>query len=220
MLNGLSTILLRLRLPAISSVAMQDEYILETVTESSGNVVDSGELREHLRFDDTQDEERLIANILKAAEQYVQRNSGKQFLTATYDLKLASFNYPNHKVCLPRPPLQSVTSISYVDTSSTTQTLSSSLYNVQTGNEFTAGYVIPDFQQVWPAVRCYDKPVTIRFVCGFGSKADVPQKYKQQILLLAAHWFNERAAVGCGQAQVVPLAYQILEQFNMRQEFI
>lgn len=195
-----------------------EPYPFEVVTASVGRVVDTAEMREYLRFDDGSYEEQTLANILEAAEDFVEKNCGKQLLTATYDWKIPCFYA--YRIHWPKPPLNSITSVTYVDTSGTSQTLSTSLYDVITGTEHAAGYVKQAYNETWPTTRGDDLDVTIRGVCGFGDKDAVPETFRHQIRLLAKHWFEHRSAVECGQMSRAELAYDALQSHNMRHEFI
>lgn len=194
-------------------------YILDVVTAPTGVVIDPVEMETYLRFCDPS-EQPLIVDLIAAATEFVEKGSGRQFLTATYDLLRDRFPCGAGPIVLPKPPLQSVTSISYVDGNGTTQTLSASLYEVQAGTEHAAGYILPDYGTIWPATRGFDRDVTIRFVCGYGLQGLVPQVIKQQIRMLVKHWFENRSAIGCGEMTVPPLAYDALASFNRHHEFV
>ena len=53
----------------------------------------------------------------------------------------------------------------------------------------------------------FGRPVTITFIAGYGAPADVPATLRQAMLLLIAHWFENRAAISLGpSASALPLA--------------
>ena len=98
------------------------------------------------------------------------------------------------RIRLPLPPLQSVQSVAYVDTTGTAQTLSSSLYTVIDGPR---GELAAAPGQTWPDTQD-DNPraVTITFTCGYGDTADdVPSQIKRAILLIVGHWYEHKEAV-------------------------
>lgn len=195
-------------------------YILETYSEPLGELVTVEEMQTVLRFDDAAEYE-LIQDDIDAAVLYVEKISGKQLLTATYDYKLPCFPGPYSRVELPRPPVSSVDSVKYYDTSGTLTTLTvNTHYTVQLGTEHAAAYVMPAYSLCWPATRGYDMDVVIRFTCGFGGAADVPQTFRKQIKLLVAHWFHNRSAIACGAQTRSQLAFDALAEFNRRQEFV
>lgn len=197
----------------------EPQYILDVVTEPNGLVVSLGEMEDHLRWDDSS-EGGVILDLIKAATEYVQEISGKQLLTATYDVSWCRFPGCLGRLVLPRLPVSSVTHVKYYDTAGVQQTLSSSLYTVNDGSEHASGYVMPAFSAQWPSTYGHDRDVTVRFVCGFGEPADVPHTFKLQIKQLVAHWFKNREAVACGAMSQTPLTFAALEEFNRHHEFV
>lgn len=91
---------------------------------------------------------------------------------------------------LPNPPLQSVTSIKYLDTTGVQQTLDPSLYRVDTSGE--RGIVTPAFGKSWPTAYQVTGAVEITFVCGFGDPSAVSPKIKHAMKMLCAHWYSQR----------------------------
>ena len=177
------------------------------------------EARAHLRYEED-DENSVIESQLRAAREYCERLTGRQFITATWVLKLDVFPsrtqindwyYPGGGfIRLPRPPLQSVSSITYIDTAGDTQTLSSDNYDVDTYDEYAR--LSPAYNESWPSTREDINAVTITYVAGYGDeRQDVPAALRQAILLLAGHWFENREAVLVGvSGQAAPKAVEDL----------
>lgn len=110
-------------------------------------------------------------------------------MTATYTLKLDRFPFDDY-IDLPKPPLVSVTSVSYVDLTGATQTFSASRYEVDTDGE--PGRIYLKYGESWPSTRTQRNAVTIVFVAGYGDASDVPENIKHSIKLKAAHWYENR----------------------------
>lgn len=91
---------------------------------------------------------------------------------------------------LPNPPLQSITSITYLDTTGGRQTLDPSAYRVDVTGE--RGIVTPAFGTSWPATYQVPGAVEVTFVCGFGPPAAVSPKSRHAMKILCAHWFSQR----------------------------
>lgn len=132
---------------------------------------------------------RHLERAIKAAIADAERHTRRAFITQTWRLSLREF--PS-RIYLPRPPLQSVTSITYVDSNGATQTLSSSLYQVSTDS--SPGYIEPAFGQSWPSIRSETvDPIKITYVAGFGSDSEnIPDQYKNLIYELVAFRFMNR----------------------------
>lgn len=163
--------------------------------------VSLAEARAHSRLSGN-DEDANLAGYLMAARQHVENYTGRALISRSYDLSIDS-GWPlvnwEKRIILPLPPLVSVTSVKYLDTSGVQQTLSSALYQVTLGDMF--GEIVPAYGAAWPGVRCQRDAVVVRFVTGYGSNpGDVPEPIRQAILLLTAHYFENREGVVLGSA--------------------
>jgi uncharacterized phiE125 gp8 family phage protein len=87
-------------------------------------------------------------------------------------------------------PLQSVTSVAYVDASGTPQTLQPAVYDVLTDE--IGPYVALAYGQSWPATRPQAAAVTITWVAGYGAAAAVPAPLAHAILLLTGNFYAQR----------------------------
>ena len=126
------------------------------------------EATSHLRVD-LNDDDDLITDLITAAREYAETVTRRALLTQTWDLKLDAFPASSGTpVRLPFPPLQSVTSIQYVDTNGDTQTWSSDDYIVDapSGPQAVQGRITPAYQESYPTTRGIINAVTIRFVTG------------------------------------------------------
>lgn len=95
---------------------------------------------------------------------------------------------------IPRPPLQSITSVQYYDFSNTLQTVDPTLYNVSLG--VISPRIQPQYSHVWPISRPTIDSVQITFVAGYGSAAaNVPQPIITAMMMLVAHWYEHREVV-------------------------
>lgn len=119
---------------------------------------------------------------------------GRALVTQTWVVKLPAFPC-GEIVSLPLPPLQSVSSITYLDSSGSSQTLSASKYDVVTGGQIGRGYVRLAYGQAWPSTYEHPEAVTVTFVAGYGSSAsDVPANIRSAGLLLVEDLYRHRAA--------------------------
>ena len=95
----------------------------------------------------------------------------------------------------PRAPLQSLTSITYTDDAGATGTVAAANYVVDADSE--PGRLALAAGGSWPGITLRAiAGVKLRFVAGYGDDPeDVPQGYKQAMLLLVGHWYENREAV-------------------------
>jgi uncharacterized phiE125 gp8 family phage protein len=151
----------------------------------------SPSLRVSASTDDT-DITALIVAARKMAETYTLH----ALVTQTWELVLDGF--PSGGIMVPMPPLQSVTSIKYIDTDGTEQTLDALLYAVDTDS--IPGLIVPAYDETWPTdVRDEINAVRVRFVAGFGAKADVPEDIKAWIKIMVGTLYDNPQAVVVGQ---------------------
>lgn len=166
------------------------------------------EAQSHLRQEDPQ-EVAYINALITAARMHAEAYTQRAFNTQTWRFKLDDF--PRCGVfVLPRPNLIAVSSITYVDTAGTTQTVTASDYIVDTASE--PGRVHPAYGVVWPTARCQAGSITITYTAGYGAtRALVPQPIKQAILILVGHWYENRESTISGTIIAkVPDAWEAL----------
>lgn len=161
------------------------------------------EIHDHVGVTDLADNDRLTM-LNEAATRHVERISRRQLITQTWREKFDNFSDPI--IVLQRRPLQTVTSITYVDNAGDTQTFSNTLYDVDTDAD--PGRIILGFNESWPTVRGHTNDVAITYVCGYGTDgSSVPSTLKAAIKLLVGNWSENREATISGTIIAeVPLA--------------
>lgn len=183
------------------------------VTAPTERPVTATEMMEYARVTELSELDQLN-RLADAAVDTVQANIGRQLVTATYDYFLDRFFDP---IEIPFPPLQSVTSISYLDTDGVSQTLSTDVYAVDTNYE--PGQITRKFNQSWPSIRTIDNAVTIRFVCGYGAATAVPEEAKTMVLMIMNSLYESRLPE-MDRATFNAPAYERLKYSLMVKEFV
>jgi hypothetical protein len=127
-----------------------------------------------------------IGNAISAARADCENYCRRVFVTQIRQLRLNGFpgldwrynwqGYPAIKI--PLPPLQSIYSLQYVDTSGNVQVLprdtsygSSTLaygYQLMRGSETECGVLVSAWARPWPPTRMIPSNVIVRFRCGYG----------------------------------------------------
>jgi uncharacterized phiE125 gp8 family phage protein len=188
---------------------------LVEVTAPATNPVTDDEAKLHEKID-TDADDAVIAEMVTAATEAIQEHTFRQLVTATYDWKLDAFPASDRDaLCVPKPPLQSVTSITYTATDGTSTVWSSSEYTVDTATQ--PGRIIPAYGYSWPATRDEINAVTIRFVCGYGDAADVPAALKVAIKELVGQMYVYRESGQPMTISSVPTQYHyLLAKYTMR----
>jgi uncharacterized phiE125 gp8 family phage protein len=102
---------------------------------------------------------------------------------------------------LPLPmaaPLQSITSVKYYAADGTLTTLSSSYYGTDTVSEPARLVKAPNV--TWPALQSdrLSWRIEVTYVVGWSTIASIPAPLKAALLLLVAHFYENRTAVQVG----------------------
>lgn len=144
---------------------------LSVVIPPYAEVISTSEMKEHLKIESaTTADDELIDALIIAARDTIETATGanvprcRTMLATTFDLKLDYFPGCDH-ILVPRVPLVSVTSITYVDANGTTQTMDSGDYVVDIAN----GKIDLGYSEVWPVTRPTYNAVTVRFVAGMAA---------------------------------------------------
>ncbi len=167
--------------------AISNRPALTKTGEPSVEPVTTAEMKAHLRVD-IGDDDALIDSLIQAARALAEVWTWRTFINSTYTLKLAAFR---NEMELPRPPLGSVSGITYLDTDGNSQTLAVTVYDVDTDSE--PGRVTLTLNETWPLTQDVIHAVTITFVAGYGSAAsDVPETIKSAIKLLVGGMYEHR----------------------------
>lgn len=159
------------------------------------------EVRDNARID-IFDDDVWIYNAIKAATELSETFLKRCFCTTTLRLNLDQF--PWFEFVLPRPPLVSVTSIKYLDTNGTQQTLSASNYSVDVRSQ--PGRIVPVYNTDWPIYREFANSIEVIYVAGYGAASAVPNAIKQAIKFAVTEWYNNRET----QAQLPEVSKTLL----------
>lgn len=166
----------------------------------------------HLRLEQHPDigaEDTLLNGLIQAARHSCETSTGRQLIDATWELVLDSWWEAGIAVdeglLIPKPPLRSITSVKYLDTGGTLQTLAATEYSVEVQDVAAVapmcqrGRLYPKYGVIWPTLQCMPGAVTIRFTAGYGTDSSkVPAGLKQGMLLEIAEMYERRelAVVG------------------------
>lgn len=179
------------------------KWSMKQTTAPSSQPVTLAEAKAHLRVD-IADDDTLITNLIKAATIYAESVTRRQFIDASFTLYLPEF--PG-VIEVPRPPIDSVTTLKYYNSAGTLTTLTAVTdYVVDTTGIIAT--VRPAYSKDWPATRDVWDAVQLIFKAGYGAATtDVPEPIRQAILLMVGHWYAHREPVVVGTtAGEVPLA--------------
>lgn len=153
-----------------------DYTSLKRTVAPASEPVSLAEAKAALRLDGTADDS-LVGGLITAARESAENYTGRAFVTQTWRMVLPSFPCgTDRRIYLPKPPVQSVTSVTYVDSDGVTQALSPASYTfVDDGH---CPYIVEAYGETWPSARAQDDAVTVTFVAGYSA---VPEAIKTAI---------------------------------------
>jgi len=170
---------------------------LKLKTAPAAEPVTLAEAKTHLRVDISDDDD-LITALITAAREYCENFQNRAYITQVWKLWMDDWPEEDDYIEIPLPPLQSVESVKYYDTDGNENTFSSDYYSVDTESE--PGRVYLNYGETWPTDTLRPRNgIVVEFTAGYGDTADdVPQTVKQAMLLLIAHWYENREATLAG----------------------
>lgn len=146
------------------------------------------ELKTYLRLDGTT-YDTMLTGYITACRDALEKHTGRTFITTALELYYDKFPANNDALILMRPPVQSVTSIVYVDEDGVSQTLSASLYRTDLVSLYPR--ITPAHDEDWPDTQDISNAVKITYSAGYGATAaSVPAPLKECIKAMCADLFE------------------------------
>jgi uncharacterized phiE125 gp8 family phage protein len=178
---------------------------LKLKTAPAAEPVTLTEARNHVKVDSA-DDNLLITTLITTARQLAEKETKRAFITQTWQLILDS---AGSEIEIPKPPLQSVTSIKVIDDAGNESEVGSSYYDVDP-SEDSPGRVKLKAGCTWPTHRGFASFI-IEFKAGYGDTADkVPEMLRQAVLQIVGHLYDNR-----GSEDIPPGAKMLLWHYKV-----
>lgn len=189
---------------------MGERLLITAPTQEPVSLID---LREHLRIGDADAEDTMLALYLSAVRRHIEEIASIAYLTQTWEWAQDFFPSVTDDnvfgaILLPGSPLQSVTSVKYIDTNGVEQTLSTALYVVNTRSQ--PGSVTPAVGESWPDTRWQPNAVVVKYVAGYLTPQAIPEDLRQLLLVAAGELYEYREDVIAGTANRTGLVHRLL----------
>jgi uncharacterized phiE125 gp8 family phage protein len=154
-------------------------------------------------------EDSLLTDLITAAREYCEGITGRSFATQTITAYLDAFPCAD-RFELPRPPLQSVTSIKYKNSGGTETTMTATTdYLVDTDSNI--GKIVLPYSKSWPSFTPYPvNPITIVYVAGY---AALPKSLKQAMLIHLGYFYEHRDEAALNE-ETKKLVLRLLAQYK------
>lgn len=166
---------------------------LKLITAASAEPITLAQLKAQVR-QDTTDDDAVLTLAIAAARAKAENYTGTAIISQTWEQTLDEF--PEAEIELLKPPVTSITSLSYVDTTGATQVISSGNYTLDAAT--FPGWVLPAYGTEWPATRDQANAVAIRYTTGYVDANAVPADMRAWLLLTAAFIYAQREVMVLG----------------------
>lgn len=186
---------------AHGTIFHEGHYGLRIVTPAAVEPVSLGEVKNHARVDETEDD-ALIDIMIPAARELVERFLDRQLITATLEITLDRFpggafsfggilHGQTGTIFLPRSPLDTVNSITFVDVSGSTDTVP--LTDVIIDKNSEPARITPKSGTVWATTELQINSVIVNYKAGYGAVGpDVPATIRMAIFMMVADMLEHR----------------------------
>lgn len=146
--------------------------------------------KEQLRVDFDDDDKRIL-RLVAGAQRLIHgpQGIGVALTSSTWRLSLDRFE---PVIEIPLGPVTAISSITYVDETGATQTLTA-VTDFLVDLDRRPARVVPAFSKCWPPARCQPGAVKITFVAGPTSP---DEDLVQAILLTITDWYSQPEALG------------------------
>lgn len=155
-------------------------------------------------------EDALLNIYLAAATQIAEHECNRSICTQTLELSLDQFV---DEIELPRPVVQSIQSVQFVDEAGVLQTINPADYVLDNRSEMDC-WLLPAVGKAWPATRQEINSVRIRYIAGW-AQADVPKAIQQWVLLQAVQLYENRVPVGDAQKTEYQFVKHMLDRYRV-----
>lgn len=182
-------------------------YWLKQITAPSTEPISLEKARLHLRLDTSgspasHPDDSLVTSLISAVRENAEEYTGQKIAYGTYEMR--ADNFKDLEISLQTWPVNSITSVSYVDTNDETQTLTGSDYELDTYTKPARLKPVADF---FPEA----KQVTIRFTAGFTdgqspNSYPMPKAIESAMLLMLGNLYDNRESVSSMQSYERPMS--------------
>lgn len=145
---------------------------------------------------DGMEEDALIGGLLAAATAHLDGWTGVLGRALGEQVWEISLDAWPAEIRLPLGPVVRVEQVGYVDPAGVLQIVPPTAYEVDT--QGVEGWIVPVEGQDWPEALETINAVRVRWTCGTGCPAPV----RTAILMLVAHWYGSREAVGPASSEL------------------
>lgn len=154
------------------------------------------EAKAHLHVDGT-DQDLVIAGFIAAARQHIEKVCERALMPQSWTLVLDAFPSECPVIELPGGLVRAITSLKYIDTDGTEQTVSGANYQADLLRQ--PARLAPLFDEDWPVTRSGQlNAVKVVYEVGYAKASEVPAPLKAALLLIVGDLAENRESAIVG----------------------
>lgn len=179
---------------------------IERVTAPAADPVTLAEVKAHCRISDS-DSDTLLNALIAAAVDLIDGDGvlGRAMITQTWAQWVPQ---SPGRVRLKMGPFQTLDAVQYYDAAGVLQDADETNFRAEKIGDFVE--IVPKEGATWPGTQNRNDAIKITYIAGFGAAADVPQGIRHAILMLIAHWYENREATSEMTLRDAPMAVEAL----------
>lgn len=178
---------------------------MNLITDAATEPISVAEFKLNAKVDGTSEDATTIPLYILAARKHFEKATDRALITQTWEIAME--RVPS-RFYFPIAPIQSVTSVKYLDGAGVEQTLATTDYALNLDSRVPQLKVINKPSISTDEIRNF----IVRFVAGYGDDAtDVPGDIRQAILYMATQMYENRLPVVQGRVvNEVPMTFNML----------
>lgn len=185
---------------------------LKLITAPTTYPITLEEAKLHCRIDTAADD-ALVTALIAAATDVCEQKIGRAIMSQTWLLTLDAFPA---EIELTRVPVQSVTSVTYVDPDGATVPLNTgSNWRLLDLGDYSFARIVPVYGYSWPATRAQAEVVSVQYVAGYANAAAVPEGIKQWIKLMVSTMYENRETEAQYATHTLAFADGLLDKYKV-----
>jgi uncharacterized phiE125 gp8 family phage protein len=151
---------------------------------------------------DTEADDTVVSDLITSARRVVEEKLDRSLISQTWDYFLDGFPPADYPICLPRPPVISISSVKYTPNGGSAVTMSATDYyadlTADSRGRPRKAEIWLGIGKAWPGdLLRVANGVEIRYIAGYGTtEAAIPGHILLGIKQLIAYWYYNRSAIG------------------------
>lgn len=186
---------------------VQASYSLQLMEAPAITPITVAEAKQQMRIESS-DDDAYITRLIAAAVAYTDARGslGRAMITQKW---AQSFYEHDSRVYLKIVPAKTLTAVKYYDTNNVQQTATTSDYMLVANDDWA--YVEPVSGKTWPSTYNRTDAIRLEFEAGYGAAAsDVPQQVRHALMMLVAHWYENREDTAEKVPESIPFGFEML----------